>query len=581
MLVATLIFVFGSRFYRHVRSDRNVVLDTGRALYIGLSHKLSCKQDAVRYAHWLDPAKKRFGEGFILDVRAVLSVFVIFSPTVFFWALYDQQGSRWTLQAQQMETFSMGPLGRFRPDQMQALNSVLVLLFIPLFERVLYPLLRKCHVPLAPLRRMTYGMILCGVAFAVAGLVQVRIDTAKPEMGAPAGQVSLRVLNAAPWPATLSGVDAQGQPWNVTVAAAENTGAGAVDPTLAIAPTFTRDLVQSGGLVTVNIPSGAAAGAQANITIVYKSGRRYSVAVYPTADGTNVGVASSWDDNLRDLEAASADDVVEQTEDLGRIRVFNGLGDAALDVSTDGEMRVGGLAPGNASNYERIAYPSGRRTLIFGAVQLGNTSRPLYNVTDLSVSLRDGADYTAIVFPILPAPTDPSAPRAHAAYVRDVAGNSVSIAWQVPQYVVITASEILFSVTGMEFAFQEAPSSMKAVAQSLWLLTTTVGSLIVIIVAESRIFDEQRDEFFFFAGAMGVVCLVFAYMAYHYRYLADRQGPVEDTVHMDATQPLIDEDVAGSRNGAAAKDYGSSPRDSGAASPVYLTAGLDEESAFA
>lgn len=51
----------------------------------------------------------------------------------------------------------------------------------------------------------------------------------------------------------------------------------------------------------------------------------------------------------------------------------------------------------------------------------------------------------------------------------------LSIAWQLPQYVVITCGEILFSVTGLEFAYQEAPRSMKAVVQAFWLLTVTVG----------------------------------------------------------------------------------------------------------
>ena len=36
------------------------------------------------------------------DTKYVLQVVVIFLPIPFFWALFDQQGSRWTLQAIQL-----------------------------------------------------------------------------------------------------------------------------------------------------------------------------------------------------------------------------------------------------------------------------------------------------------------------------------------------------------------------------------------------------------------------------------------------------------------------------------------------
>ena len=62
------------------------------------------------------------------------------------------QGSRWTLQAIDMN----GEVGGFhiQPDQMQAINPVLIILFIPMFEGFLYPLLSKCNLLTKPLQRM-------------------------------------------------------------------------------------------------------------------------------------------------------------------------------------------------------------------------------------------------------------------------------------------------------------------------------------------------------------------------------------------------------------------------------------------
>lgn len=90
--------------------------------------------------------------------------------------------------------------------------------------------------------------------------------------------------------------------------------------------------------------------------------------------------------------------------------------------------------------------------------------------------------------------------------------------WLIPQYVVITAAEITFSITGLEFSYSQAPNSMKSVLQASWLLTVAVGNLIVAMVAESRIFKSQADEFFLFAGLMLVDMAIFIWLTVYYEY---------------------------------------------------------------
>lgn len=76
----------------------------------------------------------------------------------------------------------------------------------------------------------------------------------------------------------------------------------------------------------------------------------------------------------------------------------------------------------------------------------------------------------------------------------------------------------MFSVTGLEFSFTEAPDTMKSVLQACWLLTVTVGNIIVVIVAHSHFFEQQSSEFFLFAGLMMVDMLLFVLLAVRYRY---------------------------------------------------------------
>ena len=44
--------------------------------------------------------------------------------------------------------------------------------------------------------------------------------------------------------------------------------------------------------------------------------------------------------------------------------------------------------------------------------------------------------------------------------VEDCRGN-VSIAWQLPQLVIISFAEVLISVTGLEFAYSQAPPDFR------------------------------------------------------------------------------------------------------------------------
>lgn len=72
--------------------------------------------------------------------------------------------------------------------------------------------------------------------------------------------------------------------------------------------------------------------------------------------------------------------------------------------------------------------------------------------------------------------------------------NQLSVFIQLIQYFVITSAEIMFSITGLEFSYSQAPQSMKSVLQACWLLTVAFGNLIVAVIADLKIFNEQVDQ---------------------------------------------------------------------------------------
>lgn len=69
--------------------------------------------------------------------------------------------------------------------------------------------------------------------------------------------------------------------------------------------------------------------------------------------------------------------------------------------------------------------------------------------------------------------------------------NSINMLWIVPQFVVMTLGEVMYSVTGLEFSYSQSPESMKSVIQSAWQLTVGVGNLIVVIITGAKFFESQ------------------------------------------------------------------------------------------
>ncbi|KJY00235.1 MFS peptide transporter Ptr2 like protein [Zymoseptoria brevis] len=61
--------------------------------------------------------------------------------------------------------------------------------------------------------------------------------------------------------------------------------------------------------------------------------------------------------------------------------------------------------------------------------------------------------------------------------------NEVHVAAQVPAFLFIGLSEIFAAVTGLEYAFTQAPASMKSFIMSMFLLTTAIGALMGGIIS--------------------------------------------------------------------------------------------------
>ncbi len=113
-------------------------------------------------------------------VRALLNLsplFLIFVPV--FWAIFDQTGSAWVLQAESMDRRFLGMM--WLESQVQVVNPALILTMIPLFTYVVYPAMGKFFNP-TPLRKIGIGFVLTVAAFAISALIEVAITKKAPEV---------------------------------------------------------------------------------------------------------------------------------------------------------------------------------------------------------------------------------------------------------------------------------------------------------------------------------------------------------------------------------------------------------------
>ena len=104
------------------------------------------------------------------------------------------------------------------------------------------------------------------------------------------------------------------------------------------------------------------------------------------------------------------------------------------------------------------------------------------------------------------------------------AGTQVHVLWQVMQYLVMTTAEVLISVTGLEFAYTQAPRTMKSTIMGFWLLGVTGGNVLVAFLAPMQTILSLSQFFWLFTGLMVVAAVIFSIMAKLYKgksYLQD------------------------------------------------------------
>jgi len=474
MAVATVMIIMGRPLYKMVPPEGSILSKVFGSIFYAFKGKCS----GVPADHWMDAAKLKYDSQLVEDVKCLLRVLILYIPLPIFWALYDQTGSRWTFQATRMNGMTF--LGKIKPDQMQVVNPLLILFFLPLMDRLVYPAFASCRLLVKPLQRMTVGGILTAAAFFVSGFLEIELMKTYAKVPA-VGSSHLHFMNHIPCHVSLQLSNSTGLVHEEAIDALDNMVLRDLEPgkyslDMEVSSTCLPDIIKE------------------------RTGQVQVMTHDEEVTAVFLGVDAG---DVRPVVIDGHDDPEKDHDANGKLRVVYDMGingkPTELTLKSEIEEPVSfKLQPGGVfgSNYSKIH--TGNYKIMMGDASLGDIEVDQGGVYSLVVA-RDPA--TNIHKPLMHTLTTP---------------NSVHIFWLLPQIFVITIGEIMFSVTGLEFSFSQAPDSMKSLLQAFWLLTMSFGNLIVILVAESRAFNDQASEFFMFACLMLVDMGLFIFLAWRY-----------------------------------------------------------------
>lgn len=416
------------------------------------------------------------------DVKSVLKILLLFVPLPLFWALFDQQGSRWTFQATRMD----GNIGftQIKPDQMQVINPLLILIFIPIFDCAIYPLLAKIGLR-RPLQKLAAGGILAGIAFLVSGFVELQLEKTYPVFPQPT-ESQVRIFNGVPCNFSIS--SSLGDSSNSLLSALQMNQFS-----------VTADHNSTSALALTTSSPGCA---NINDNLSLQPGRSNSFFISGESASPNI---QNYEEKIDKTKSG-----------YPSVRVLSNLGPSKLIKllnNKDGESKS---VPSSSIDQFEIL-PSSYSVFVDDLKLDSNLDLMLGGVYTIVISKSaDGSfklESHVITMP-----------------------NSVHMLWLIPQFVIMTAGEVMFSVTGLEFAYSQAPSTMKSLLQACWLLTVAFGNVIVVVIAEAKIFQSQANEFFLFAIMMFIDMAIFGLLAMRYKYVTS--GTKKDDSDLENAIPI-------------------------------------------
>ncbi|KAI0982130.1 hypothetical protein GJ496_007189 [Pomphorhynchus laevis] len=456
MIIALGFFIGGMRFFvnrKPNRSQMSEIYDCATSMLLRKSSKDKVPDD-----------KKTLmcQDQHIFDIRKTIQIFILFIPIPCFWSLFDQLGSTWTIQAISLD----GSILRttIKPDQIQALNSVLVLPYVAICERIVYPMLLKYNMFSRLLTRMNAGFILASFSFLCAAILQACINYNSQSL--------------------LSSNDPTGY---FTIANMHNCPIKFGD---LLIKSEKYEYIFRSNFKTENL-----ALACTNSSI-------------PSADTSSITASSVASTSIFIIDGNQKSFTVKRLP-IDKSKIPNGKARLRFAVSNSNRMNstfeMRSTGKGISFDTTSGATHSGYYVLDPGLYRLYSDHGYLNYIR-----LRTSESYT-IILSILD-----NLLEFKQVLVEESSAHAISMLWQIPQYLIITFAEVLFAVNGMHFIYSEAPEALRSVVFAGYLFSNAIGNVIVTLSAELRVFPSEVTSFLFYAALSIMAAVVFILLGHRY-----------------------------------------------------------------
>ncbi|KAL2816285.1 POT family-domain-containing protein [Aspergillus granulosus] len=178
--VGTLVVVLGRKYYVVRPPQGSVITDAFKALWIMIVNR---NMDAPKPTWQAENGGNRpnlpWDDHFIDELKRALVACRVFAFYPIYWVVYGQFSSNFVTQAGQMQGHGIPN------DLMQNFDPISIIVFIPVLEGLVYPVLRRMKIRFRPISRISLGFIVASLAMMYAAIVQHLIYSAGPCYDSP------------------------------------------------------------------------------------------------------------------------------------------------------------------------------------------------------------------------------------------------------------------------------------------------------------------------------------------------------------------------------------------------------------